>query len=112
YYSPFPDPKSRLPMLQWTRSLPIDEEPADVMAVVKRNSQWMASQPRVPKLLLTFAGNGMSSAPAVVDWAKRSFVSLDVVALGPAGHHAPEDTPLEISNAIRAWLDKPNRVTH
>ena len=104
YYAPFPDAKSRVPILQWTRSLPIDEQPADVMAVVKRNTEWMASQPKTPKLLLTFEGNGLSSAPATVTWAKGAVPSLEVVALGPAGHHAPEDAPLEISNAIRSWL--------
>jgi haloalkane dehalogenase len=107
YYAPFPDPKSRLPMLQWTRSLPIDEQPTDVMAVVKRNGEWMAAQPTA-KLLLTFEGNGLSSAPTVVNWAKRTLRNIDIVALGPAGHHAPEDAPLEISRAIRSWLEKPS----
>jgi haloalkane dehalogenase len=106
YYGPFPDAKSRVPMLEWTRSLPIDEQPVEVMAVVKRNTAWLASQPKIPKLLLTFEGNGMSSAPATVTWAKGAVPSLEIVALGPAGHHAPEDAPLEISNAIRSWLER------
>ena len=37
YYAPFPDARSRRPMLQWTRSLPIDGEPADIMTIVTRN---------------------------------------------------------------------------
>jgi haloalkane dehalogenase len=106
YYGPFSDQKSRLPMLQWTRSLPIDEQPAEVMAVIKRNGEWMASTPKVPKLLLTFAGNGLSSSAASVSWAKSTAANLDVIALGPAGHHAPEDAPVEISNAIRSWLER------
>jgi haloalkane dehalogenase len=106
YYAPFPDPKSRLPMLQWTRSLPIDEQPPEVMAVVKRNGEWMASTPKIPKLLLTFPGNGLSSSATSVSWARSTVADLDVVALGPAGQHAPEDAPIEISNAIRSWLEK------
>jgi len=105
YYAPFPDAKSRRPMLQWTRSLPIDEEPADVMAVIKHNAEWMASEPKVRKLLVTFASNGMSSSQATVDWAQHNLTSLEVVPLGPAGHHAPEDAPIEISNAIQKWLE-------
>jgi haloalkane dehalogenase len=55
-------------------------------------------------LLLTFDGNSMSNAPAVVDWAKRTIPNLSVVPLGVAGHHAPEDAPREIAGAIKAWL--------
>jgi haloalkane dehalogenase len=109
YYAPFPDAKSRRPMLQWTRSLPIDGEPADVMAVVTRNGQWMASAPNVPKLLVAFAGGGLSSAQPTIDWATRTLPKLDVASLGPAGHHAPEDAPVEISNAIRGWLQRQGR---
>jgi haloalkane dehalogenase len=107
YYAPFPDAKSRRPMLQWTRSIPIEGEPADVMAVVARNAEWLKSTPQVPKLLLTFDGNGMSNAPAVVEWAERTIPKLQVQALGAAGHHAPEDAPREIAMAIRGWLDHP-----
>jgi haloalkane dehalogenase len=108
YYAPFADAKSRRPMLQWTRSLPIDGEPADVMAVVTRNAEWLAAT-KTPKLLLTFDGNRLSNAPAVVEWAKRTAPNLDVTALGAAGHHAPEDAPREIATAIQDWLERPRR---
>jgi haloalkane dehalogenase len=90
-------------MLQWTRSLPIDGEPADVLAIVTRNAGWLAATPAVPKLLLTFDGMNLSNAPAVVDWA-RALPGLAVVALGAAGHHAPEDAPDAIASTIRSWL--------
>ena len=90
-------------MLQWTRSLPIDGEPADVLAIVTRNAGWLAATPAVPKLLLTFDGTNLSNAPAVVDWA-RTLPGLAVVALGAAGHHAPEDAPDAIASTIRNWL--------
>jgi len=96
-------------MLQWTRSIPIEGEPADVMAVVTRNAEWLATTSKTPKLLLTFDGNAMSNAPSVVDWAKRSVPDLSLKALGVAGHHAPEDAPREIANAIRGWLERPRR---
>lgn len=103
YFAPFPDPASRRPLLQWPREIPIDGEPADVAAIVLRNGAWLASSAAIPKLLLTFDGPGLSNAPAVVAWARGK---LEVVALGPAGHHAPEDAPREIAHAITQWLDR------
>jgi haloalkane dehalogenase len=103
YYAPFPNPASRRPMLQWPREVPIDGEPVDLAAVVTRNGEWLAST-QIPKLLLTFDGTGLSNAPDVVEWARSSFPKLDVVPLGDAGHHAPEDAPREIAAAITSWL--------
>lgn len=102
YYAPYPDAASRRPMLQWTRELPIDGSPADVAAVVARNGEWLSKTPEVPKLLLTFDGS-LNSEPAVVDWARSTIANLDVVSLGVAGHHAPEDAPGEIARAISGW---------
>jgi len=106
YYAPFPDPASRRPMLQWPRELPIDGEPADVAAVVVENGQWLAKSPGIPKLLLTFDGKGLSNSPSLVAWAQRTMQNLEVVPLGAAGHHAPEDAPDAIGGAIVAWLDR------
>ena len=105
YYAPYPDPASRRPLLQWPREIPIDGEPADVAALVTRNGEWLA-RAQIPKLLLTFDGTGLSNSPDVVAWARGSFPNLDVVPLGPAGHHAPEDAPTEIAGAITSWLDR------
>jgi haloalkane dehalogenase len=106
YAAPFPDARSRRPMLAWTRSLPIDGEPADVTAVVARNATWLASGAAPRTLLLTFDGTALSNAPAVVNWATRSVPELTRVALGAAGHHAPEDAPSAIASAIARWLDE------
>jgi haloalkane dehalogenase len=106
YYAPYPDPASRRPMLQWPREIPIEGEPADVAAIITRNGEWLAKTPALPKLLLTFDGTGLSNAPAVVEWARSAFPKLDVVPLGSAGHHAPEDAPQEIAGAITSWLDR------
>lgn len=106
YYAPFPDPASRRPMLQWPREIPIDGEPADVAAIVEQNARWLATSPGVAKLLLTFDGKGLSNSPAVVDWAKRTIPGLEVVPLGAAGHHAPEDAPEAIAGAIASWLER------
>ena len=43
------------------------------------------------------------NAPAVVAWVNQ-LPNARVVALGAAGHHAPEDAAPAISAAITAWL--------
>lgn len=111
YYAPYPDPRSRRPLLQWPREIPIEGEPADVRAVVERYDAWLAATPAVPKLLLTFepaAGKQPSptGSPATIAWARAHVSGLEVEALGPAGHHAPEDLPHDIGRTIAAWLDR------
>jgi haloalkane dehalogenase len=104
YYAPFPDPASRRPMLQWPREIPIDGDPADVAAIIDANAEWLAATPDVPKLLLTFDGKGLSNAPALIEWARSTLPRLEVVALGSAGHHAPEDAPTAIASALVTWV--------
>jgi haloalkane dehalogenase len=109
YYAPYPDPASRRPLLQWPREIPIEGEPPDVHAIVTRYDAWLASSPAVPKLLLAFQSpSGLSpsptGSPAMIQWAREHVAALQVIELGPAGHHAPEDAPDEIGKTIAAWL--------
>jgi haloalkane dehalogenase len=111
YYAPYPDAASRRPLLQWPREIPIEGEPADVDAVVRRYDAWLAGAPGVPKLLLSFdspAGLQPSptGSPPMIQWARANIAALDVVALGPAAHHAPEDVPHEIGKTIADWLQR------
>jgi len=104
YYEPYPTPASRRPLLQWPREIPIDGEPADVAATVARYDAWLATSPSVPKLLLAVDGPSVLGSPAMVEWARANVVSLEIVQLPRAGHHAPEDVPHDIGRAIDAWL--------
>lgn len=106
YAAPFPTPASRRPVLQWPREIPIDGAPADVAAVVTRYGAWMTASPETPKLLLTFDAPSVLGAPAIVAWARETFAGLEIVQLGAAGHHAPEDRPEEIGRAIAGWLER------
>lgn len=101
YALPFADAASRRPMLQWTRELPIDGEPADMLAVIEDNARWVEHSPRVPKLLLTFETAPLSRGPRIAAWTASPPPGLTVLECGVAGHHAPEDRPLEIAQAIR-----------
>ena len=51
YRQPFLQPESRLPMLVWPRELPIEGEPADVVAIVEDYDNWMATN-SIPKLFV------------------------------------------------------------
>jgi haloalkane dehalogenase len=107
YRTPYPTPETRLPLLQWLRELPVDGEPADVIARVEAYDRWLASTPDVPKLLLTFdPGPGTMVSGPLVDWCKENIAGLDVQPCGLAGHHAPEDQPDCIGGALVAWIER------
>ncbi|NUP08966.1 MAG: haloalkane dehalogenase [Polyangiaceae bacterium] len=115
YYAPYPDARSRRPLLQWPREIPIDGEPADVREIFSHYDAWLASS-QVPKLLLTFElPAGLHPSPTgaqpMIQWARANVAALEVVGMGPAGHHAPEDIPEEIGDAIASWLDRHELTT-
>ncbi|RYZ43863.1 MAG: haloalkane dehalogenase [Myxococcaceae bacterium] len=105
YQAPYPDPASRLPLLQWPREIPIDGEPADVASVLEAYDAWLAHPSAKPVLLLTFGDTGLN-APKIVEWARSTLRALEIVPLARAGHHAPEDAPEEIAHALRDWLER------
>lgn len=116
YRTPYPDPASRLPLLQWGREHPIDGEPADVYDRFTAYGKWMADTPQVPKLLLTIEPKGMVTSD-IEQWARDNTAALDVESIGAAGHHAPEDQPDAIGHAIANWLTRhrltePRPTTH
>lgn len=109
YYAPYAVPASRRPILQWTREIPIEGEPADVYAVFARYADWLAASSTVPKLLLSFASpEGLqpspTGSPAMIDWARSHVAALEITHVGAAGHHAPEDLPEPIAAVIADWL--------
>jgi haloalkane dehalogenase len=107
YKAPYPTPESRRPMLAWPRMLPVDGDPADVVARIEHYDAWLAESPSIPKLLLTFDSSPtLLVTPEITAWAREHIVGLEVQHLGAAGHHAPEDRPVEIGRAIADWLDK------
>ena len=104
YRAPFLDPASRLPMLAWTREFPLDGEPADVVDVITRYGDWMASSPTVPKLLMAVENGVGLGSPEVISWASQTFANAEVKPIGPGGHQIPEDQPDNIGAAVADWL--------
>jgi haloalkane dehalogenase len=105
YRAPYPDPASRLPLLQWGREHPVEGEPADVHDRVVAYDKWLADTPEVAKLLLTIEPAGLVTAD-IEQWARDNIAALEVESVGPAGHHAPEDQPDAIGRAIADWLTR------
>ncbi|MFJ3984975.1 haloalkane dehalogenase [Streptomyces fungicidicus] len=107
YRRPFPTPRSRRPVLAWTRMMPLDAEPADVVARVERYDAWLAASPEVPKLLVAFEpGPGAMTDQRAVAWCEENIAGLEVSRHGIAGHHSPEDRPEELAAAINTWADR------
>jgi haloalkane dehalogenase len=102
YRRPYPTPESRRPLLEWTRSIPFDGEPADVARRLEAYGEWLASSQDVPKLLLTFEG-AVSVGPSMIAWCTQYMANLEIENCGPAGHQAPHDQPEAIAAAITSW---------
>ena len=107
YLDPYDTPESRRPILAWSRQMPLGGEPAELVARIDYYDDWLANSFDVPKLLLTFDGSPTLLIDAeLTEWCRRNIASLEVVACGAAGHHAPEDRPDEIASAISAWIGR------
>jgi haloalkane dehalogenase len=107
YLAPYPTRESRRPILAWARQIPIDGEPAELVARIEAYDAWLAASRRVPKLLLTFEGSPtLLITPELARWCAANIAALEIEAGGKAGHHAPEDRPAEIAAAISGWAGR------
>lgn len=107
YLAPYPTRESRRPLLAWARQMPIDGEPAELVERIEAFDGWLAESTEVPKLLMTFEGSPtLLITTEQAAWCAASIASLETVACGQAGHHAPEDQPEAIAMAISAWADR------
>jgi haloalkane dehalogenase len=104
YARPYPTPESRRPLLEWPRAIPLEGEPADVVARVEAYDRWLVTSTGVPKLLLTFDRSPtLTIGPETAAWCAANMASLETEYCGPAGHLAPEDQPGAITAAITGW---------
>jgi haloalkane dehalogenase len=103
YREPFREPgESRRPTLTWPREIPIDGEPADVVALVDDYAGWLAASP-LPKLFVN--GNPGS----ILVGGQREFCRTwpqqqEVTVRG--SHFLQEDSPVDIGHAIARFLKR------
>ncbi len=102
YRAPFLERAARRPMLAWPREIPIEGQPADVVASVTAYRDALCRSP-LPKLLCTVDPGALVPAP-VVAWCRASLPNLEVVALGPGRHYVQEDHPHELGRALASWI--------
>lgn len=108
YRAPYPTRESRRPLLEWPRAMPINGEPADIVARIEAYDAWLARSEGVPKLLLTFEGSAetLMIGAEMTAWCAANIAGLEIESCGPARHVAPEDQPDAIAAAITAWMDR------
>jgi haloalkane dehalogenase len=107
YLAPYPTRESRRPLLEWAREMPVDGEPAQLVARIEAYDAWLAASTSVPKLLMTFEGSPtLIISEDMAAWCAANVAALETVPCGQAGHHAPEDQPEAIAAAISGWADR------
>ena len=95
--------EDRRPTLSWPRNIPIDGEPADVVAVVNDYSKWLAES-NVPKLFIN------AEPGAIVNDRIRELIRTwpNLTETTVNGRHfIQEDSPDEIGNAIAQFVRRP-----
>lgn len=102
YREPFKSRKSRKPILQWPKEIPIDGKPADVHEAVAVYSEKL-QQSAIPKLLFYAEPGGIITASKLA-WAKQNLKNLKTVDVGPGIHYIQEDNPHLIGYEIGMWF--------
>jgi haloalkane dehalogenase len=102
YRAPCHQREHRLPSLAWPRQLPIEGEPADVVAAVKAFDTWLASTPALPKLLIRFDPGAMVP-DHIAEWCRQHLAGLEIVDGGEGLHYVQEDEPETIADRVRDW---------
>jgi haloalkane dehalogenase len=101
YLRPFREPgESRRPTLSWPRQIPIEGEPADVVAVVEGYGRWLATS-AVPKLFIN-AEPGSILVGRQRDFCRSWPNQREVTVRG--SHFIQEDSPDEIGRALADFV--------
>ena len=93
---------SRLPMLAWSRELPIARDPKDVVKVVDSYSQWLSTSP-IPKLFVNAEPAGFligAQREFCRGWPNQQEVTVK------GAHFLQEDSPHEVGDAIARFVAK------
>lgn len=93
--------ESRRPTLTWPRQIPLDGEPADVVARVQSYADWLSTS-ATPKLFIN------AEPGAILVGAPREFCrswphQQEVTVKG--SHFLQEDSPHEIGQALSRWYE-------
>lgn len=103
YRRPFASPgEDRRPTLTWPRQIPVEGQPADVVAVVEDYSAWLAAS-KMPKLFINAdPGSILVGRQREVCRAWPNQTEVTVKGL----HFIQEDSPDEIGRAVAEFVRK------
>lgn len=92
--------EERRPTLTWPRQIPLDGEPADVVAIAQSYADWLKTSDDLPKLFIN------AEPGAILTGAQRDFCrswpnQTEVTVAG--SHFIQEDSPDEIGLAVADW---------
>lgn len=103
YRRPFAEPgEGRRPTLTWPREIPMEGEPADVVALVERYGQWLSTS-EVPKLFVNAEPGAILTGPQrefCRTWPNQTEVTVEGI------HFIQEDSAAEIGSALADWYRK------
>lgn len=102
YRAPFQAPATRMPMLSFPRQLPIEGQPADVVATAEAYMGWLRESP-VPKLLF-WGTPGILVTPTDAARYEKTLPNLRAIDIGAGLHYLQEDNPDLIGRSIAEWL--------
>jgi haloalkane dehalogenase len=100
YRAPFKDRAARWPTLVWPRELPIDGEPADIVALVEDYGAWLA-QSTLPKLFVNAEPGAVLTGRArefCRSWPNQREATVKGI------HYVQEDSPTEIGLALQDFV--------
>lgn len=92
--------EDRRPTLSWPRNIPIDGEPADVVATVNSYSDWLATS-NVPKLFVDADPGALMNDRVrayVRTWPNQTEITV------PGSHYLQEDSPDRIGIALADFV--------
>lgn len=101
YKAPFRTVRSRRPLVQFPRMVPLGGQPEDLFEVISTYSQKL-QQSDLPKILF-YADPGALIGPKDVEWAKRNIKDLETVDIGTGIHFVQEDNPHKIGEELARW---------
>jgi haloalkane dehalogenase len=89
-------------MLEWSRELPIEGHPQDVVHIVDAYAKWLSTSP-IPKLFINGDPAGFligAQREFCLKWPNQQEVTVK------GAHFLPEDSPAEVGDAIAAFVGK------
>jgi haloalkane dehalogenase len=101
YRAPYRDRERRIPTLVWPRELPIEGEPADAVAIVEKNAEWLTASKSLPKLFIN-GDPGASISGRLREFCRALPNQREITVKGL--HHLQEDAPNEIGAAVRDFV--------